>query len=191
MADINLHLIRRCKENDREAFSLLLARHEGYLYRLCYSYLHNKEDALDVVQEIFIKVIRNINSFDENRDFAPWLKKIAINTSLNYLRDSQKKNHLSLDYENEGNATFLETLAADDNLEEKIVQKSTRDSIQKCMEHLPPHYRIVLTLRYLEDLSYQEIATLLEQPLGTVKNSLFRARSLLKETMQKTGLLEV
>lgn len=75
MADISINLIRRCKARDQEAFTLLFSRHEGYLYRLCYSYLRKKEDTLDIMQEIFLRIFKSIDSFDEEKDFLPWLKK--------------------------------------------------------------------------------------------------------------------
>lgn len=191
VADINQNLIRRSKERDQEAFSLLLSRHEGYLFRLCYGYLRNKEDALDVIQEVFIKVFRNIGQFDESKDFLPWLKRIAVNTCLNYKRDQGKRTHLSLDYNGEEAWSFIEGVAAGEDVENTVMTLTVREGIHKCLDLLPPAPRIVLTLRYLEDLSCQEIAVLLEQPVGTVKNSLFRARNLLKIVLQQQGLMEV
>ena len=191
MNDININLIRRCKNKESEAFHLLLARHEGYLYRVCFSYIRNKEDALDVIQEVFIKVFRNISSFDESKDFLPWLKKIAINTCINYLRTSTRHQHLSLDFSNDNEWTCLEQVAASDDVEDYVITMSMQEILRKSIELLPPGPRMVLTLHYMEDLSCQEIAELLTQPLGTVKNSLFRARGLLKKIVLEKGLLEV
>lgn len=191
MADINLSLIRRCKARDQEAFSLLLSRHERYLYRLCYSYLRHQDNTLDAVQEIFIKVFKSIGQFDESKDFLPWLKRIAVNTCLNYKRDEGRRYHLSLDFAGDDQGAFIEGAAAAEDVEDKVISRSVQEEIQRCLGLLPPAPRIVLTLRYLEDLSCQEIAALLEQPVGTVKNSLFRARNLLKTVLQQQGLVEV
>lgn len=190
MADINKKIVRCCKNGEQEAFRMLYSRYEGYLYRLCFSYLRSKEDTMDVMQEIFIKIYKNIDTFDENRELLPWLKKIAINTCLNQLRAQDKRKYLSLDYEENG-YSFSEYFASDDNVEGKVVRSTIREAVRECLEFLPPYPRLILTLRYLEDLSYQEIAQYLNQPLGTVKNSLFRARSHLKIILVKKGLLEV
>jgi RNA polymerase sigma-70 factor (ECF subfamily) len=191
VADINLSLIRRCKRRDREAFSLLLSRYEGDLFRLCCKYLGNKEDALDAVQDIFIKVFKNIGSFDESREFLPWLKRIAVNTCLNYRRDKGKKQHLSLDYENEKGWSIVQSISAAENVEEQVAGLTAQAAIREGLALLPPGPRMVLTLHYLEGFSYQEMAEILNQPLGTVKNSLFRARGLLKSVLLRKGLLEV
>lgn len=191
MIDISINIIRKCKARDKDAFNLLFSRYEGYLYRLCYQYLQNKEDALDVMQEIFIKVLRSIDTFDESRDFSPWLKKIAVNTCLNYLRDKNRKFHLSLDFEKEDQWSFLQAETANEDVADKVIRHTTGDTIRKCMELLPPGPRMVLTLRYVQEMTCQEIADTLDKPVGTVKNSLFRARSHLKTVLEQHGLLEV
>jgi len=190
VGDININLIRRCKNKEEEAFHLLLARYEGYLYRLCYSYLRSKEDALDMVQEIFIKVYQNIAAFDESREFMPWLKKIAVNSCLNYLRGKKRKAHLSLDYGTEEEGNFLEQIPSAEDVEGLVLNHNLQESIRQCVQLLPAGPRMVLTLHYFSGLSCQDIAGLLEQPLGTVKSSLFRARALLKKVMSENGLLE-
>lgn len=190
MRDINANLILRCKNREPEAFQVLLSRHENFLYRLCYSYLGNKEDALDVVQEVFIKVFNNIAAFDERRDFQPWLKKIAVNSCLNYQRSKKRQECLSLDYSRENQWNPLETIASEDDVEGLVLNSCLQESIRKCVRQLPPGPQMVLTLHYLEDLPCQKIAELLGQPLGTVKNSLYRARGLLKKKLSEQGLLE-
>lgn len=189
MVDISISIIKKCKARDKEAFTLLFSRYEGYLYRLCYHYVQNKEDALDIMQEIFIKVFRGIDTFDENRDFLPWLKKVAVNTCLNYLRDKDKKFHLSLDFEKEDQWSFQ--LNTTEDIADKVIRHTTGDTIRKCMDLLPPGPRMVLTLKYAQDMSCQGIAEILDKPVGTVKNSLFRARSQLKTVLEQHGLLEV
>lgn len=190
MTDIGLSLIRRCKARDGDAFSLLFERYEGYLYRLCFKYLGNKEDALDLMQETYLKVFRNIESFDEKKDFLPWLRKITVNSCLNFLRIRQRIN-LSLDHSNDEGREFYENIPAAENVEEKVVALTVREGIRQGLECLSPDARMILTMHYLEGASYQEMSATLNQPLGTVKNSLFRARKHLKTILLKKGLLEV
>ncbi len=145
------------------------------------------------MQEVYIKIFRNIHGFDETRPFLPWLKKIAINTCLNYKRDNKKLPQLSLDLETgeDGSSTLLDCIAAADDTEETAVFHETQEIIIKSLQELPDNYRLPLTLRYLEKMSYEEIAAALKQPLGTVKNSVFRARNILKKSLQSHGILEV
>jgi RNA polymerase sigma-70 factor (ECF subfamily) len=191
--DINVSLIKRCKNNERAAFDSLLGKYEGYLYNVCYGYTFNQDEALDMMQEVYIKIFRNIHGFDENRPFLPWLKRIAINTCLNYKRDNKKLPQLSLDLETgeDESSTLLDCIAAADDTEETAVFHETQEIVIKSLQELPDNYRLPLTLRYLENMNYEEIAAALKQPVGTVKNSVFRARNIMKKSLQAYGILEV
>lgn len=192
-----IELVRRCKENDEDAFNELLSQYDGYLYRICYSFTRSREDSMDMLQEIYLKIFRGLNSFDENRPLLPWLKKIAINTMIN----NSKKNRIpetsfdSSRNHSEGSShdgfTPQDYLAADDLTEETVIFNDTRDAIDRLIGDLPAHYRLALTMRYHEEMSYEAIAQALNQPLGTVKNSVFRARNLLRAKMLACELLEV
>ena len=145
------------------------------------------------MQEIYIKIFRNIHSFDETRPFLPWLKKIAINTCLNYKRDNKKLPQLSLNLEinEDEKSTLLDCIAATDDTEETAIFYETQELITKSLQKLPDNYRLPLTLRYIENMSYEEIANVLKQPIGTVKNSVYRARNIMKKNLQVYGVLEV
>lgn len=190
------NLIKRCKKNDEDAFNQLLSRYEGYLYRICYSFTRNKEEALDMMQEVYIRIFRGLNSFDETRPLLPWLKTVTVNTIVSHT----KKNRLpvtSLDggwnQKGSGSLEFspADYLAAEDDPEETVIVGDTRDIVNDLIAQLPEQYRIALTLRYHEEMSYEQIAGVLGQPLGTVKNSVFRARNQLRKKMQVCELLEV
>lgn len=187
------NLVRRCKNNDRDALHELLSAYENYLYRICYSFTFNKEDTLDLIQEVYLKIMRSLQDFDEQRPLSPWIKKIAVNTSLNYLRTKHKHDHLSLNYplHGEDGEQLINTLASSENTENQIVYRDTYDLIMEAMHKLPPNYRIPLTLRSMDEMSYEEIAAVLKQPLGTVKNNIFRARRLLKKHLQELECGEV
>ncbi|MDO9533847.1 MAG: RNA polymerase sigma factor [Bacillota bacterium] len=184
MDAVLISLIRRCKNNDEEAFNKLLSQYEGYLYRICYSFTYNKEESLDMMQEVYIKLFRAINSFDETRPLLPWLKKIAVNTIINY-RKKRRIPEISLDFSPE------DFLASKEDTEDIVLFGDTRDVVDRLIAELPEQYRMALILRYHEEMSYEHIADTLVQPLGTVKNSVFRARNLLRKRMQSCGLLEV
>ena len=191
-----VNLIRRCKKNDEEAYNQLLRHHEAYLYQICYNYTRNKEEALDLLQEVFIKIFRGLRTFDESRPLLPWLKRIAINTLINQsnknrLTETSLDGNWSVENENNQNSSPQAYLAAATNTEEQVIEHDTRNIIDKLIVELPEAYRLVLTLRYNEDMSYDEIASALDLPLGTVKNNIYRARKMLRQKMQACELLEV
>jgi len=194
--ETDISLIRRCKKNDADAYSILLSRYEGYLYRICFSFTRNKEESLDMMQEVYIKVFRGLKNFDETRPLLPWLKKVAVNAMINS-RKKSSRHEVSLEGEwDQGDQESEEArpenfLAAGDDTEELVLLCDTRHHINGLIAQLPERYRIALTLRYHEEMSYEHIADTLDQPLGTVKNSVFRARNLLRKKMLACGFLEV
>ncbi len=189
--DIVVDLIRKCKNGDHSAYGELLARYETRLYAICYSYTFDREQSLDIMQEVYIKIFRSIKSFDESYPLLPWLKKITVNTCLNYLRDNRKDKHLPIDGLAEDENSYLELIESLENVEETILQNESRQMIIQAIQVLPEIYRIALTLRYLEEMSYVEMAQILNLPTGTIKSHISRARRLLKQHLQKNHLLEV
>lgn len=185
--DISIGLIRRCKQRDKEAFNELLQRYEKQLYRICCYYCQNKEQALDTMQEVYVRIFRFIESFDEARPIFPWLKRIAVNTCLNYQRDQGKLVGVSLD----ALPALSETLQSVDDVEADVMAKDSERILQNAILDLDPKYRMALTLRYVEGMSYQEMASLLKQPLGTVKSTVFRGRGILKEVLERENFWEV
>lgn len=189
--DIAAGLIKKCKHRDRESFDMLLARYEKQLYQLCYGYSRNRDDALDIMQEVYIKVFRSIDQFDENREFYPWLKKIAVNTCLNYRRDHSRHQHLPLEPGGPDKPCLQSGLSCGQDIETEILANDMENTLLQAIRQLPDIYRISLTLRYVEDMSYDSIATTLGIPRGTVKSHISRARQILKTTLKENGMLEV
>lgn len=186
--DIDLNLISRCKKSDKSALMELFKIYEKYLYRLCYTYSQNEQDALDLVQEIYIKVFKKINQYNESMAFNPWIRRIAVNTCLNFKR-TVKNNVISINYQYENQGSFEDIIAADCNIEEEIERKDLEKLIKENLKIMPENYRLIIMLRYYDDLSYNEIAELLDKPLGTVKTEIYRAKLLLKKQLER--VLEV
>lgn len=191
-----IDLVKQCKNNDEEAFNELLSKYEGYLYKICYSFTRSKEDSLDMMQEIYLKIFRGLKNFDETRPLLPWLKKIAVNTMINNSKKNRMPETSLNSFRNPqsdrgGSFALEEYLAAEDLTEETVVINDTREEIDRLIGELPEQYRLTLTMRYHEEMSYESIAQVLNQPLGTVKNSVFRARNLLRKKMLACELLEV
>lgn len=191
-----INLIRHCKNNDEYAYNQLISQYEAYLYRICYDYTRNKEDALDMMQEIYIKIFRGLKTFNEELPLLPWLKRVAINTLIN----NSKKNRLnetSLDgswAENENLTGSIPPelyLSTKNRIEDEVINNDTQSIVDQLISELPEPYRLALTMRYHEEMSYEQIASLLSQPLNTVKSNVYRARKVLRQKMQACDLLEV
>jgi len=176
----DLQLISASKNGDQDAFSLLVQRYQRRVFNLVFRMLQNYEEANEVTQEAFLAAWQGLPSFRGEARFSTWLYRIAYNCALKQLetRKRDKALHTALQaeqsLESEGEdpkSAHLETL---DN--QKMIQEQ--------LSQLPPKYRIVLILRHLQDMTYEEMAEVLTIPVGTIKTHLFRARNLLKERLQ-------
>ncbi|MBU3093354.1 RNA polymerase sigma factor [Clostridium sp. CF011] len=181
--EIEKKLISRCKNYDKSSFMELFKIYERYLYSICYSYTQNEQDSLDIVQEIYIKIFKNISSFDETMPFRPWLRRISVNTCINFKRNI-KTNVISLNYEYANKLCLEDTIVSDYNLEEEVEKKEFKKIIEAGLKNLSDNYRMVIALRYFDDLSYLEISELLNKPLGTIKTDLYRAKAILKKQLE-------
>lgn len=171
-------LIKRSLEGDRTALEELFRRYEGRIFGLCYQFVRNREDALDLCQDVFIRILRALSSFDLHKPFFPWAKRIAINTCLNHLRDRNNGLLFSGDEKSLGEQII-------NPVEDSIEKADLRREVRKCLDSLPDFLRLVLVLRHYEDMSYGEIAEATGLPLGTVKTHLYRAREILRKKFEK------
>lgn len=185
MINVDRNLIVRCKRHEKTALTELFKRYENYLYRICYTYSQNQQDALDLIQEIYIKIFNNIDKFNEDMPFHPWVRKLSVNICLNFRR-TIKNNVISLNEGYNEDSNVEDTIASDFNVESEIERIDVRKIIIENIKALPENYRLIIMLRYYEDLSYNEISELLSKPLGTVKTELYRAKAILKKQLENT-----
>ncbi len=172
--------------NDQQAYAELMEYYRETLYLMMLKMVNNPYDAEDLTIEAFGKAFRNLSQYKNTSAFSTWLFRIAANNCIDFLR-KKRLNLVMLDqtYENEdGEVSSFEL--SDDNLnpEEKLCDKEDKEGIRNVISKLKPHYRELVELRYFEELSYEEIATKLEMPLGTIKAKLFRARNMLQVIMK-------
>ncbi len=175
-------LIRLAQTGDHDALVELLRSIETSVYRSAYYILGNEQDALDAAQEVLIRIYRKLDTYQEKAKFSTWVQRIVSNVCMDKFR--AKKETVSIDEH--------ELIIPDrNNVEDEILLTGLSNDIQEAIGKLPRQYRMVVVLRYLEDLSYQEIAEALDLPLNTVKSYLFRARQQLQELLydyQKGGI---
>jgi RNA polymerase sigma-70 factor (ECF subfamily) len=128
-------------------------------------------------------VFNNIKNFDDSLPFHPWIRKISVNTCLNFRR-TIKNNIVSLNQSISEDITLEDILVSEDDVEDEIMNLEIKDIIKNNLKEIPDKYRIIIVLRYYENLDYNEIAKLLDKPLGTVKTELYRAKALLRNKLK-------
>ncbi len=167
--------VQRCLAGDTEAFSILVERYGGRVYNIALRITNDSDAAADCAQEAFIRAYRALHQYDPNLPFAPWLYRIATNASLNHVQRWHAHETPV------GDSEFPEKTEPDEaGPESSALRREELGEVLAAMAELPPHFRAALTLRHLQQLSYQEVADALGIPLGTVKTHLHRARAALK-----------
>lgn len=184
-------IIHLCKEQKREGYNLLYQKYEKFIYKICYHYTASREDSLDLLQEIYIKLYKAVPGFNENYPVLPWIKKITVNTCLNFVR-SKKDAVLSLNAPvNDGEIEAEELIASSVSVEDDVSFADTKKVLQEMINNLPCEMRMAVILRHIENMRYEDIARTMAVPLGTVKTLIFRGRKILKENLKTAGILEV
>ena len=178
-------VIEQALAGSQRAYTALSDRHRQAVYHIVYKIVRNEETARDLVQETFMKAFSSLASYRSEYRFSTWLYKIAANCSIDYLR-KKRIDALSLDRPVETRDGTVELEVADYSYhpERDLERKQQRVSIEEAIDSLPPKYREVIVYRHKDDKSYEEIADLLNVPVGTVKARIFRARELLKKKLR-------
>ena len=184
----DLVLVKEALDGSQKAFKLLLRKHREAIYHVILRIVRNPQEAEDLVQETFMKAFTSLSSYRSQYKFTTWLYRIAANSSIDYLR-KKKIAAFSLDEEVSTKRGSLTLEVADwtYNPEIDLVAKQKRFSIDRAISDLPKRYREVVTLRHKDEKSYEEIASILRIPVGTVKARIFRARVLLKKKLKTLG----
>lgn len=174
-------LLARLQAGDGEALSPLMVRHERRLYGIAYGYLRNSEDALEVVQDAFVKLFQQSERIDARAEVGAWLTRVAINAAIDRYRQKKRRGNHEVGVETE-DLHHVPARHARDALDHLHTDDSRR-AIERGLQALNERQRAVVTLRHFSDLSLDEIASTLGVRLGTVKSSLNRALARMKTAM--------
>ena len=179
-------LITRAKEGDQKAYAELMQRYKDSIYFMALKMVNNKDDAMDLMVETFAKAFENIDKYKPDFAFSTWLFRISTNNCIDFIRKKKLK-VISMDsmVDDEGDDRPLQIKSETLNPEETSIKKQQNEQLKDIVDNLPARYRVLITLRYFEELSYEEISKQLDLPLGTVKAQLFRARDLLANVMNR------
>lgn len=180
-------VIEQVLEGDTGAFEILILKYQSQIFYSAMNIVKNKEYAEDICQDAFLKAYEKLDTLQDKEHFYPWLKRIAVNLSLNhYERDKR-----IVDMEDEeSDVDYFERLTTGECPEDYIIKDELKKYVKFFVDALPDRLRNVIILREVEDLSYEEIAEMLNIPLGTVRSRLFNARQMIKERLIKQGLTD-
>ena len=178
-------LVRRTLEGDHEAYRALVNAYQSKVYGIAYGVIHNREDALDIAQEVFIKAFSRLRSFRGSSSFYTWLYRITVNLAIDHAR--KKRHMVSVDYDDR----LLEKAPPegaprgrrDANPLEVLEREELNETIMNAIMELPEEQRATVVLREIEDLSYAEIASVLGCSIGTVMSRLHYGRKKLREKL--------
>lgn len=184
--------ITRIVNGELNAFGILQEKYKGIIYSLIRKMVKDEDDIDDLVQETFIKAYRAIERYNPEFSFSAWIYRIASNTCIDFLR-RKRLNIISLDKpigaSDDDEGLYLEIEDNSYQADTVMLNEEKTNTLYNAIENLPEKYRIIIKLRHEEEMDYNEIATKLNMPLGTVKAHLFRARKLLLDELRKVNHL--
>ena len=174
-------LIEKSKQGDLDAFNLLVRRYEVKIYNMAYRFMGNHADAGDLAQETFIRLYKSLPTFRGESGFLTWLYRVCANACRDELRRQKRQQKISWEEISCGLETTATLYNNEPLPEEMLERQELKASIQLCLDSLSEEHRLILILREIQELSYDEIARVLDCTMGTVKSRLSRARLALKE----------
>lgn len=174
-------LVEIVRSKDQEMYAGLVTRYQNKLIRYASTLINNPDEALDVVQDSFIKAFKNLNGFNPKYKFSPWIYRIVHNEAINYIKKHRRS--VSLD-----DNPWVERVAHyKEKHDEVFDQQQLKKLLHKHINDLPYAYREPLVLFYLEEKSYEEISDILHMPVSSIGTRIFRARKLLQQTLKEEG----
>ena len=196
--ELDAELVARVQAGDRDAFRELFEKYHRRAFAVALGVVKNKQDAMDVVQDAFIKVHHHIQNFQASSSFYTWLYRIVMNLSIDHIRRVSRKK--GVDYDDTisreghvaGDGALLPSIS-DSNPAKTVLRRELSDAIRSALDTLPEYHREVILLREVEGLSYEEMAEVLDVPKGTIMSRLFHARRKMQEQLSEylQGDLEV
>ncbi len=182
-------LVQRVQAGDSAAFRALFDKYHRRAFAVAMGVVKNEDDALDAVQEAFVKVHKNIHKFQGSSSFYTWLYRIVMNVSIDHVRRTSRRKSLDFDEralheesEVAGDGALVPSVT-DANPGKAALRRELGGAIQAALQQLPEHHRAVIVLREIEGMSYEEMAEALEVPKGTIMSRLFHARKKMQATL--------
>ncbi|WP_187377718.1 RNA polymerase sigma factor SigW [Paenibacillus senegalimassiliensis] len=178
-------LVKLARKGDQIAFAELVDLYKDRLFHLGYRMLSNRHEAEDVVQETFLRVYKNWSRYDEKQKFSTWIYRIATNLCIDRLRKRKPNYYLDAEMNDQEGMDGYTLIPGDERTPEtEYLLSETQQTIHRAIEGLPAKYRSVIVLRYLQEMSLQEISDVLDMPVTTVKTRVHRGREFLRKKLE-------
>lgn len=184
--EVDQQLVERVQNGDKQAFGLLVTKYQRKLARLLSQFIRDSAEVEDVTQETFIKAYRALPSFRGDSAFYTWLYRIGINTAKNFLVSQGRRAPTlqGVDAEDAENFDTGGLLREINTPESELMSKQIAQTVNQTLAKLPEELRTAITLREIEGLSYEDIASIMSCPIGTVRSRIFRAREAISEELR-------
>ncbi len=185
--EVDQQLVERVQRGDKHAFDLLVIKYQRRLARLLSQFIRDQAEVEDITQETFIKAYRALPSFRGDSAFYTWLYRIGVNTAKNFLVSQGRKAPATVNnFDNEDAENFEEAdaLREMNTPESELIGKQVAQTVNQSLDALPEELRKAIVLREIEGLSYEEIANIMDCPVGTVRSRIFRAREAVAEKLR-------
>jgi RNA polymerase sigma-70 factor (ECF subfamily) len=190
-ASTEAELVARLRRRDAGALEVLMRRHAARVYRVAFGITRSQADAEEVVQDVFLSLFEKIGAFEERAALGTWLYRVATNTALLRRRGKRRELEVSLEdhlpaFKEDGHRAGERSFLLADwsaTAEDGLLSGETHALVRRAIDLLPPHYRAVVVLRDIEELSNEETARILNEPVSSVKSRLHRARMVLREQL--------
>lgn len=178
-------LVRKTLDGDMDSFSVLVERYQKQIFSLTYRLTNDPEEARDLAQEVFIHIYKVLGKYDQERKFFSWMYKVATNVCYNALRRGKHEQQaVSLD-------KVIEIMPmigrGEAQPEEYYERRETQEQVRQAVAELPEKYRVPLVLRYLEEMTYKEIAEYMDLPVTTIETRLYRGKAMLQKRLEYFG----
>ena len=192
MTDQNeVRLVKRAKQGDMHAFEELILQHEKIVYNVALRMMNHSEDAKDISQEVFLKLWRTLAQYQFDAAFSTWLYRLTQNVCIDFLRKQKRQQHVSLTFSDDKDEGKELSVPDPEPLpEERVIFNEKQEAIRAAMNALPVDFREILELRVVQQLPYEQIAQIMDLPVGTVKSRLARARLQLKKRLDAGNFFE-
>lgn len=185
VSDEDARILRGLRSGIEDAYEELIARYQGGVYGIVFRLLGNQSDASDVVQEVFLKVFRSVGSFREQSSLRTWIYRIAVNEAHNHRRWFSRHccREMAVEESSDGGDSLKSAADPGRSPFEQALERENRTLIEQALDKINPVFRTAVILRDIENLSYEEIADILQVSLGTVKSRILRGRDALRREL--------
>jgi len=181
-------LVTLAQRGEGRAFDILVDRYQMKVTHLVYRYVKDSDTALDLVQDIFLKAFKNLVRFKGESKFSSWLFRVAVNDCIDHLRRVKVRREQSLDTYQETGFDVPDEGAADAAVD--LEDHETRQRVRRALESLPEKQRSVVVMKVYEDMTFEDIAEILEQPVSTIKSRLYKALETLGGSLRRQEFIE-